>query len=122
MIDCTYKWHDGCDHGWAGDGLTYLTTKNSCEEKDYPYVGTKQECTYSSETCKHKIVNSYWQIQTIMNSNAFKNGVSLKPSAAVLDAECKAFRFYSEGVIKYDDCYPFDYPNFSVTAVGYGKD
>lgn len=57
-----------------------------------------------------------------MNSNAFKNGVSLKPSAAVLDAECKAFRFYSEGIIKNTDCYPFDYPNFSVTAVGYGKD
>jgi len=62
LIDCTYKWHNGCEHGWPGDGLTYLTSKNSCEDQDYPYTGESQECKYSTDTCKEHIVNSYWQI------------------------------------------------------------
>lgn len=88
VIDCTYKYHDGCDHGWPGDAFDYLAAKLSCMADDYPFRGDYGECQYSSEVCRQPIVNNYMFIGTTSSPNAFKNGVSLKPSTVTLDAEC----------------------------------
>ena len=96
--------------------------KKNCQNADYPYNGEYGECQFDEETCTDKIVNSYMFIGNTHNSKSFKNGIFLKPSNAVLVANCKTFRFYKEGIISYQDCPPDDYPNFSVLAVGYGYD
>lgn len=122
IIDCTYKFHDGCDHGWTGDAFDYLRIYKNCQTEDYPFTGKYGECQYDGAVCKDVIVNSYMFSQLDGSPHRLQYDISLKPTTVVLDASCKAFRHYESGVVSYDDCPPDDYPNFTTLAVGYGVD
>lgn len=59
LIDCKPQFCWGCDSGWPKYALDYIKTKGISVEKDYPYKGKQENCTYDEQNAFTYIDNVY---------------------------------------------------------------
>jgi len=112
--------NDGCNGGFARNGMHYvLQVSGGIEsDKDYPYVGKVASCKAS----KSKYVTGISEVtavesgsEDVLQQSVFENG----PNSIAIDASSISFQLYNSGVYYNPKC-SSKVLNHAVLAAGYG--
>ncbi|XP_075139215.1 cathepsin K-like [Leptodactylus fuscus] len=118
LVDCVKK-NDGCGGGYMTNAFEYVVENKGIDsEAAYPYVGTDQNCNYTTAGRAAKC-KSYKEVKQ-GSEKALKRAVgTVGPVSVGIDATLSTFQFYSKGVYYDANCDAQDI-NHAVLAVGYG--
>ncbi len=115
LVDCDHA-DMGC-HGGLMDHAFYWVEKHGgmCSEQDYAYQA-------AAGTCQHSACENVVEVETFHDvpgndEEALKLAVSQQPVAVAIEADQRAFQFYSSGVFTATCGAKLDH---GVLAVGYG--
>jgi C1A family cysteine protease len=117
LIDCSTAYGDnGCNGGMMPDAFGYAIDYGMCTEEEDVYEATDGNCTYCLphahfDSCKLVQPNNELALQ-----NALHNG----PVSVAIEADQKAFQFYTGGIIDTPSC--GTNLDHGVLVVGYGTD
>jgi Papain family cysteine protease len=63
LVDCSTKFCWGCQSGWPKYALDYVKTNGITLDDKYPYLGEKDDCTYTKDKAV-AYVNATYNIPT----------------------------------------------------------
>lgn len=120
FVDCDYskKKNEGCDGGLEVWAFEYAEKNKISLESDYPYKARNQKCKATKDMGKVG-VEKYFEVKS-KKVKALKKAVSKQPTCIGIDADSKAFSFYTKGIMDDKKCGKDQ--DHAVTAVGYGSE
>ncbi|EAS00456.1 papain family cysteine protease (macronuclear) [Tetrahymena thermophila SB210] len=129
LIDCTYKiystnyFNQGCDGGWAANGMNYIQQKGVFSESDYPYSASLGTCNNATSATRQKAFfakdSIYFYTWNSNKTNELQYAVSTQPISVQVDATF--WNSYSSGV--FNNCSTDNWTvNHAPLLVGYTKE
>lgn len=120
LVDCSRK-NNGCNGGLMDYGFQYLKglrAHGDDTESSYSYKAKSGRCAASKGTPSHIKVTGYTDVRG--GESSLKNAVGIVgPVSIAIEADQKAFQFYSGGVLTEGCGQQLDH---GVLLVGYGND
>ena len=117
LIDCSTGYGDnGCNGGMMDDAFGYAIEYGMCTEEHDPYKAKQGTCAYCEpyahfESCKDVEPN---------NELALRDALHNGPVSVAIEADQKAFQFYTGGIIDTSTC--GTNLDHGVLVVGFGTD
>lgn len=119
LVDCVTD-NFGCNGGFTWETYTYLIHNDIVLAEDYPYEEKQVECRANEFNKTDVKVFGYARVES--SEESLKAAVNeFGPVQIFIDAMPISFRFYSEGIYSYTNCYDFNF-NHVVLVIGYGTD
>ena len=116
FVDCDGR-DGGCNGGLQDRAFKYAMSNKIETESSYPYTGKDGSCKYSST--KGKVGVSSFKYVPNNDPSQLKAAIAKQPVAVSVDANGKAFNYYSSGVLMSGCGTNLDH---AVLAVGYGTE
>lgn len=119
LVDCSSPLNHGCNGGLPDRAFRWIENNGGlCTEADYPYVsgttlkaGTCTKCT----PVKGSQVSGWTDLAA--TNDAMVNALAVQPVSIAIEADQRAFQFYSSGVFPASEC--GNNLDHAVLAVGY---
>jgi C1A family cysteine protease len=119
LVDCSSPLNHGCNGGLPDRAFRWIENNGGlCSEDSYPYVsgttltaGTCQKCT----PVKGSQVSGWTDLDA--TNQAMVNALAVQPVSIAIEADQRAFQFYSGGVFPANEC--GNNLDHAVLAVGY---
>jgi C1A family cysteine protease len=119
LVDCSSPLNHGCNGGLPDRAFRWIENNGGlCTEGDYPYVsgttltaGTCKSCT----PVKGSQVSGWTDLDA--TNQAMVNALAVQPVSIAIEADQRAFQFYSGGVFPASEC--GNNLDHAVLAVGY---
>ncbi|EAR89598.3 papain family cysteine protease (macronuclear) [Tetrahymena thermophila SB210] len=116
IVDCS-KANAGCNGGDLPPAYKYVVQNGIETEADYPYKGVNQKCAYDASKVVFK-PKSFVQV-TPNSPDQLAIALNKEPVPICIEADQKAFQFYTSGIISSGCGTNLDH---CVLAVGYDAD
>ncbi|KAL4502347.1 hypothetical protein ABPG72_011934 [Tetrahymena utriculariae] len=116
IVDCSTA-NDGCNGGDLPPAYQYVVQNGIETEADYPYKGTDQKCKYDASKVVFK-PKSFVEV-TPNSPDQLAIALNKEPVPICIEADQKAFQFYTSGIISKGCGTNLDH---CVLAVGYDSD
>lgn len=119
LVDCSSPLNHGCNGGLPDRAFRWIENNGGlCSEADYPYVSgttlTAGKCTKCTPVKGSQV--SGWTDLAPTN-DAMTQALALQPVSIAIEADQRAFQFYSSGVFPASEC--GTNLDHAVLAVGY---
>eukprot|EP00899_Mesostigma_viride_P022559 jgi/Mesvir1/3488/Mv11979-RA.1 len=119
LVDCDVTKDQGCRGGLMDFAFAFIIKNGGITtEEDYPYTAKQDQCDMAKER-HHRVKISGFVDVPSNDEDALKRAVSQQPVSVAIEADKRAFQFYSSGVFD-DDC--GEQLDHGVLVVGYGTD
>lgn len=121
LVDCSSPLNHGCNGGLPDRAFRWIENNGGlCTEADYPYVSgtTLKAGTCSNSKCqavKGSQVSGWTDLDS--TNQAMVNALAVQPVSIAIEADQRAFQFYSSGVFPASEC--GNNLDHAVLAVGY---
>lgn len=121
LVDCSSPLNHGCNGGLPDRAFRWIENNGGlCSEDAYPYVSgtTLKAGTCSNSKCepvKGSQVSGWTDLDT--TNQAMVNALAVQPVSIAIEADQRAFQFYSGGVFPASEC--GNNLDHAVLAVGY---
>ena len=117
LVGCSTDYgNNGCNGGLMDSAFEYAIDSGMCTEKDIPYTAKDGTCVKCSPT----VTVDHCVDVTPNNQLHLKEAVSRGPVAIAIEADTRAFQFYSGGVLDSSRCgTSLDH---GVMIAGYGEE
>lgn len=98
LVDCDHAHDKGCGGGLMDYGFEYIKGNGGINlEGNYKYMATDQTCNKQKEARHYAITNSHQDVNP--NDDAqFIAALNKGPVSVAIEADQKAFQFYSSGI------------------------
>ncbi len=121
LVDCSSPLNHGCNGGLPDRAFRWIMNNDGlCTEADYPYVSgttlTAGTCTNNKCTPVKGSQVSGWTDLAATNE-AMTQALAVQPVSIAIEADQRAFQFYSSGVFPASEC--GNNLDHAVLAVGY---
>jgi xylem cysteine proteinase len=121
LVDCSSPMNHGCNGGLMDRAFRWISNEGGlCSEDDYPYTsGTTLKAGVCQEDSCEFVPESKVSGWTDLDStdSAFVSALSQQPVSVAIEADQRAFQFYSSGILPASECgVNLDH---GVLAVGY---
>ena len=115
LIDCSTAYgNNGCGGGIMDEAFGYAIEYGMCTEEHDPYEAKQGECTYCVPSTHF---DSCYNVEP-NNENALLYALQNGPISVAIEADQKAFQFYTGGIIDTPSC--GTNTDHGVLLVGYG--
>ncbi|XP_061363454.1 zingipain-2-like [Gastrolobium bilobum] len=119
LVDCAIPDGNGCGGYTMDKTFEYIEqSQGLASEEDYPYMEQDGTCRDDGMVNPAAKISGHEDVPHNSEEELLK-AVANQPVSVAIDAEGKAFRFYSQGVFN-GECGTS--LNHAVTAIGYGED
>ncbi len=121
LVDCSSPMNHGCNGGLMDRAFRWISNEGGlCSEDDYPYTsGTTLKAGTCQENSCELVSNSKVSGWTDLDSTdiAFVTALAQQPVSVAIEADQRAFQFYSSGILPASEC--GTNLDHGVLAVGY---
>jgi C1A family cysteine protease len=119
LVDCSSPLNHGCNGGLPDRAFRWIENNGGlCTEGDYPYVSGTTLTAGTCKTCtpvKGSQVSGWTDLDA--TNQAMVNALAVQPVSIAIEADQRAFQFYSGGVFPASEC--GNNLDHAVLAVGY---
>ncbi|GAB9467856.1 Papain-like cysteine protease c1 [Globisporangium polare] len=116
LVDCDNNGDMGCNGGLMDHAFAWIEDNEGiCSEDEYEYKAKQSTC----QTCKEIVKVTGFQDVNPNDEHALQVAVAQQPVAVAIEADQRAFQFYSSGVFNLTCGTQLDH---GVLAVGYGEE
>lgn len=118
LVSCD-RIDQGCNGGLMENAFGYVKRHGICKDEDYPYTSGSGDRGQCQECPVYMNIAGYNAVPP-RNETALQLAVYQQPVSIALEADRKAFQFYSDGVMDSTEC--GQELNHAVLLVGWGSE